>query len=160
MRRGRGNRNSTVADDRAEIERAKRRAEIFRLRISEGMTQIQIAEQLGISQSVVSIELARIREEWKPENVDELREIANARLNKIWRSLERQLKDPQAASAAIKAIAEHAKLNGLHAPVKTEVMGSVSLNAASPDEARKIFAEVFGPKVAESLPPKPDGSAG
>jgi transcriptional regulator with XRE-family HTH domain len=157
-RRGRGNRKKiTAADDQAEHGWKERRAEIMRLRIGEGLTQMQIAERLGMHQSQVAKELGRIREEWKPENVDELREIANARLDKVWRSLQPGLDegDAQAANAATKVIAEHAKLNGLHAPVKTELTGTIDVKAAQ-DELLGRIARIAKPGDPDKSDPEPE----
>ena len=159
MRRGTGNRPPNAKDDQAETERVKRRERAWRLRIEHGLSIRQIAAKLGVGLGTAQRDLEAARAECKPENVDELREEASAALLVVRRSMLKLAKrgDPQAASAAIKAIAEHAKLNGLHAPEKRELTGKdgapLSLDVtASPERAREIFADVFGTKVAETLP--------
>lgn len=78
LRRGRGNRLNTAADDAAEIARMQRDAEVLRLR-SDGITFARIAEHLGISTTVAKVAYKRAVQDYGQESASEHKARANSR---------------------------------------------------------------------------------
>jgi len=114
-----------INDARVKREES-RRSEALSLRMA-GLTYSQIAERLEISETAASELIGRTLEHGNAPEVDELRALENARLDRsqasIWsRVLEG---DTQAIDAFLRISQRRARLNGMDAPVRVDLSVSV-----------------------------------
>jgi len=106
------------------IERAKRRNRVLELRAA-GLTESQIAEQLGMTQPNVSRSINRALKRWAEqdaENVEQVRQMKLFELDQLKRAIwARALKgDLNAVREAAKIIGMQARIAGAESPVKIE----------------------------------------
>jgi hypothetical protein len=141
MRRGAGRRQPNAKDDAADVARVDRRSEALRLRVS-GHSFRAIARLLGVSVRQAHVDFQQAVAERPLENVEELRAMGNEALEAV---LEGHLSaarkgDDKSAQVVIKAVAQHAKINGYEAPKKLEMTGK----DGGPLETRSTYDELLG----------------
>lgn len=138
-------------NDRTQAQAALRKQDVLRLR-AEGLTQVQIAERLGIAQSTVSNAFRAAVQEAGKEDADTLRAVHDQRIERIVRAAEELLSSGEPSAIAkgadmlMKAIARQAKMYGLDAPMQTVVTGQVSglaaVSAMPPEQALTFLEAV------------------
>ena len=129
-----------------DLNAGLRAAQALELRIT-GMSQQQIADQLGVNQSSESRMIARALKQHKAEGVDDLRKIDSQRMEQLhqvaWQYAEKG--DMQAAAVITRLLDRRAKLFGLDAAgVNGEgahIHYSVSALVMTSQEARRMMAE-------------------
>jgi len=106
------------------IERAKRRNRVLELRAA-GLTEHQIAEQLGMSQPNVSRSINRALKRWAEQdaaNVEQVRQMKLFELDQLKRAIWAQAikGDLAAVREAAKIIGMQARIAGAESPVRVE----------------------------------------
>lgn len=117
----------------------------MKLRV-QGISKRRIAEVLGVNEDTVVRDIKQAIAERSAEDKAELQSLATQALEAV---LEGHLKkaragDKDSAMVVIKAVAEHAKINGYAEPEKRDV----NLNVGkTPADARRVMQELFGGNV-------------
>jgi DNA-binding transcriptional MerR regulator len=140
-----------------DLQRVERRNRILRLR-RQGFTYDDISQALASGaddgeafevspqscQRAVVQYIAELSEE-DVESVQVLRHIDNERLERLFKSLELDRRDPDgrvrvsAARAQLKVLERHSKLNGLDAPEVKRIEGDVNHHVvADPDHVQRV----------------------
>lgn len=105
-----------------DVRLEARDMEIWRLYTRDSLSQSRIAERLGMTQSVVSAILARVRESIPQSTKEERIQRRLELLDEIMADLRASAPDdPAAARAVLAAMEREAKLLGLDAPAKQQV---------------------------------------
>jgi predicted transcriptional regulator len=129
-----------------DLNAGLRAAQALELRIT-GMSQQQIADQLGVNQSSVSRMITKALKQHKAEGVDDLRKIDSQRMEQLhqiaWRYAEKG--DMQAAGVITRLLDRRARLFGLDAAGANgegvQVHYSVSALVFTAEDARLVLAE-------------------
>lgn len=122
-----GGRNTTPEDDSRTHEIRERQKRSLALRL-EGHSFQAIADALGHGdKKKAHRDVTDALDAIPRENATQLLELTNARLEEVIRGhlTAASTGDADSAHVVISAVKEFAKLNGLNAPVKAEVSGSV-----------------------------------
>jgi hypothetical protein len=149
---------TTADDDRIAL----RRAEAIRLRVS-GRSYREIGEATGVSSATAFSDIKAVMAETAKrtaEDVEAEREIELYRADSALKAVSKLIAEDalddelmlKAVDRMVKLQEQRAKLLGLYAPTKSEVAGSLSVSEATPADARRAMADVFG-----AVTPKGDG---
>jgi predicted transcriptional regulator len=139
---------STTSKER--MKAAERRPKVVALR-KAGYTQREIASQLGVVVSTVSKDLKFSLEEFRAataEEIAEMRDIDNARIEEMIKGLWVKAKNGQVTSIdrMVKLLERRAKLNGLDGVVKiapTTPDGDNPYRPMSDEEMAEALADIF-----------------
>lgn len=132
------------------IERAKRRNRVLELRAA-GLTESQIAEQLGMSQPNVSRSINRALKRWAEQdaaNVEQVRQMKLFELDQlkraIWASAIKG--DLAAVREAAKIIGMQARIAGAESPVRVErhTTVEVGIDAAEIERMESAWLDAGG----------------
>jgi hypothetical protein len=143
---GRRRNQRTAKDDAAESKWAVRREECVRLR-SSGYTWSQVAKRLGYCDPGNAYrDFKKAVLERPAEAVDEMRARSNEALDVVMSGhLEKARNgDARSADVVIKAIAQHARLNGYEAPQKHELAGKDGGPIVTSDARAELLAKLTG----------------
>jgi predicted transcriptional regulator len=140
------------------IERAKRRNRVLELRAA-GLTEGQIAEQLGMAQSNVSRSINRALSKWAEQdaaNVDQVRQMKLFELDQLKRAIwARALKgDLGAVREAAKIIGMQSRIAGADSPLKVErhTTVEVGIDSAEIDRMESAWLAAGGDVIdAEAI---------
>jgi len=122
---------------------AAMRAQAVEMRLA-GHRMSEIAEELGRDTSTVSRWISTELQHRVGVAVDELRAIEEARLDELWAALRPGVKagDVGSINAAIRVIAERARICGLRAPVKIESTSTVITMEMIDAEMARLTAQL------------------
>jgi predicted transcriptional regulator len=129
-----------------DLNAALRATQALELKVA-GLSQYQIADQLGVNQSSVSRMIARALKQHKAQRVDEMRQVEALRLEALhqtaWEAS--QQGDWQAAAIVTRLLDRRAKLFGLDAAGANgegaHIHYSVSAMVMTSAEARRVIKE-------------------
>lgn len=155
-RRGVGNRKRNAADDAQEARWAERRSRCVELRHA-GLSWRKIQAELGYGSHADAMkDYDRAMHEIVAPSVEQHRARANVLLDMVinGHAIQAQEGNPQSAQVVIKAVAQHAKINGYEAP---KVIDVNSTSGNSPADVRRAVAAAF-PGGVVYQGPRTDGS--
>jgi transcriptional regulator with XRE-family HTH domain len=139
------------------LTRAKRRTRILELRAA-GMTEEQIAEEVGMSRSAVTAVINKQLDQWMEDdrtNVERVRTMKLYELDQLKRAIwAKALKgDVRAVQTAAKIIGQQARIAGAEAPRETNNQPPINIFGMDPaeiDRMEKAWRETR-PNIADEI---------